>query len=169
MTFSEILGNSLKFLGLQCTHLHTDMHTDIQTDRHTHTLIARQTYRHTDIHTDIQTDIQAYRQTDRQTDRHSQTRQTDIETDTNRQTDRQTEKKRPRIFPPGEFITKDRFYIASVYAQHQEVSTHKQTQQNQHCPIAEFKKLTCTNQYSLMQDALFLFDCNSICVHRQGF
>ena len=78
MTFSEILRNSVKFLGLQCTHLHTDMHTDIQTDRHTHT------HSLPDRHTDIQTYIQTYRQTYKHTDR-----QTDRQTDTHRP-DRQT-------------------------------------------------------------------------------
>ena len=46
-------------------------------------------------------------------------------------------KKSHEIFRHGDDIAKVRFYNASVYAQQQEVSTHKQTQQHQNCLNAD--------------------------------
>ena len=77
-------------------------------------------------------------------------------------------KKSHEIFRHGDDIAKVRFYNASVYAQQQEVSTHKQTQQHQNClnadlinPLAQINTAWCKTYISWFVSAAF--SCTGIC------
>jgi hypothetical protein len=115
--------------------------------------------------------------TDRQTDR--QWQQTDIQTDIQQErhthTPKQPEqKKSSRFFRQDASNKKVRFSIASVYAQPQEVSTIKQTQQNQKhhnakliYTIAQTNTAWCNIYISCLCSRAFV--CTCICFENIDF